>query len=206
MENISFNLTVSVEAGKYGSFIRIKRDRKWMCLSASLWMIIHKNLQNLRNNGYVLHLTKDKRLEVITFMDKRYVSFVQISYHKDTEYKRYINFNDDEWTTLLDKMPKINNTLFKECEECYGIKTPIYLEVDKRMKRSKLTKKQLATVLSHNATVQNQLGLTCTYCGCEGYMQTDDCHCHRFDCQLCEPNNFCSKCTSLTVRDETSFI
>ena len=43
-----------------------------MCLSA---MIIHKNLQNLRNNGYVLHL--DKSLEVITFKDKRYVNFVQ---------------------------------------------------------------------------------------------------------------------------------
>ena len=112
-----------------------------MCLSASLWMIIHKNLQNLRNNGYVLHLTKDKRLEVITFKDKRYFSFVQG--HKDKEYKHYINFND-EWATLLDKIPKINNTLFKECEECYGIKTPIYLEVDKRMKRSKLTRKELA--------------------------------------------------------------
>ena len=94
-------------------------------------------------------------------MDKRHVSFVQISYHKDKEYKRYINFNDDEWAILLDKMPKINNTFFKECEECYGIKTPIYLEVDKQMKRSKLTRKELAKVLSHNATVQNQLGLTC---------------------------------------------
>ena len=90
-----------------------------MCLSASLWKIIHKNLQNLRNNGYVLHLTKVKRLEVITFKDKRYVSFVQISYHKDKEYKHYINFKDDEWATLLDNMAKINNTLFKECKECY---------------------------------------------------------------------------------------
>ena len=159
------------------------------------------NLQKLRNNGYVLKLTKVKRLEVITFMDKRYVSFVQISYHKDNEYKRYSNFNDDEWATLLDEMQNINK-LFGE-EECFGIKTSIYLEMDKRMKRSKLTKTQLATVLSHNAKVQNQLGLTCTYCGSEGYMQTDDCHCHRFDCQHCDPDNFCSKCTSLTVGDET---
>ena len=174
-----------------------------MCLSASLWKIIHKNLQNLRNNGYVLHLTKVKRLEVITFKDKRYVSFVQISYHKGKEYKHYINFNDGEWATLLDKMSKINNTLFKECKECFGIKTPIYLEVVKQMKRSKLTKKQLATVLSHNAKVQNQLGLTCTFCGCEGYMQTEDCHFHRFDCQHCEPNNFYSKCTYLALRYET---
>ena len=130
MENthdISFNLTVSAEVGEYGSFIRIKRDRRWMCLSASLWMIIPKNLQKLRNNGYVLHLTKVKRLEV----DKLYVSFLQISYHKDKEYKCYINFNDDGWATLLDKMPKINSKLFgeEECKECFGIKTPIYLEM-----------------------------------------------------------------------------
>ena len=102
-------------------------------------------MQKLRNNGYVLHLTKVKRLEVITFMGKRYVSFVQISYHKDNEYKRYINFNDDEWATLFDKMSKINNKLFGK-DECHGTKTSIY---------------------------------------------------HY------EPDNFCSKCTSLTVRDET---
>ena len=114
-----------------------------MCLASSLWKIIHKNLQNLTNNRYGLHLTTVKRLEAITFKDKRYISFVQISY-KDKEYKRYINFNDDEWATPLDKMAKINNTLFKECEDGYGIKTLIYLEVDKRMKRSKLTRKELA--------------------------------------------------------------
>ena len=203
--DISFNLTVSAEVGEYGSFIRIKRDRRWMRLSASLWKIIHKNLQKLRNNGYVLHLTKVKRVKVITIKDKRYVSFVQISYHKDKEYNHYINFNDDEWATLLDKMPKINNKLFseEECKECFGIKTPVHVYMDKRMKRTKLAKKKLTTVLSHNAKLQNQLGLTCTYCGCEGYMQTEDCHCHRFDCQHCEPDNFCSNCTSLAVRDET---
>ena len=198
----AYNVLVSKR--QFISFIRIKRDSRRMCLSALLWKIVHKNLQNLRNNGYVLHLAKDKRLEAITFKEKRYVSFVQG--HKDKEYKHYNNFSDDERATFLDKMAKINNTLFKECEECYGIKTPIYLDVDKQMKRSKLTRKELATVLSHNATVQNQLGLTCTYCSCEGYMQTENFHCHRFDCQHCEPNNFCNKCTSLTVRDETSFI
>ena len=86
----------------------------------------------------------------------------------------------------------------------FGIKTPIYLEVDKQMKlRFKLTKRELVLVLSHNAKVQNQLGLTCIYCGSEGYMQTEDCHCHRFDCQHCELDTFFSKCTSLAVRDET---
>ena len=98
-----------MEVGEYGSFIEIKRDGKWICLSASLWNSIHQNLQKLRNNGYVLHLTKAKRLEVIILKDKRYVSFVQISHFQDKEYKYYINFNDDEWATLLENMAKINN-------------------------------------------------------------------------------------------------
>ena len=110
-------------------------------MSASLWKIIHQNLQNLRNNVYVLHLTKAKRLEVITYKDKRYVSFVQISQYQEKEYKYYINFNDDALATLLEKMAKINNKVFgeEECMECRGIKTPIYTEVDKQIKRSKQT-------------------------------------------------------------------
>ena len=100
-QTLVLNLTVSVEVGEYGSFIKIKRDRKWMCLSASLSKIIYKNLQKLRNNGYVLHLTKAKRLEVITFKDKRYANFVQISHYQEKEYKYFINFNDDEWGNSL---------------------------------------------------------------------------------------------------------
>ena len=103
-----------------------------------------------------LHLTKVKRLEVITFTDKRYVSFEQSAHYQEKKYKYYINFNDDEWATFLGKMANISNKLFgeEECMKWRGMKTSIYLDVDKRMERFKLTKKELATVLSHNAKVQ----------------------------------------------------
>ena len=45
---------------------------------------------------------------------------------------------------------------------------------------------------------RQSLGLTCTYCGVEGYMN-DECHCHRYDCNICEPDNFCSCCASMLV-------
>ena len=217
--SISTNLTVSVEDVVFGRYIQIKRDGRWICLSASLWKIIHQHLEKLRTIGEVVYLTKSKRLEVINYNDRRYVSFVQVSPYQGIDYKYYINFNDDEWTTLLDIMVKINNMLFcqlprpipligdisdeptskrNDFNECHGVKRPIHLTVDKRMKKTKLSKKKLATVLEYNVGVQTQLGLMCTYCGVEGYHH-DDCHCHKYDCSLCEPDNFCNECLILTV-------
>jgi len=76
------------------------------------------------------------------------------------------------------------------------------LTVDKQMKNTKLSKKRLATVLENNIGVQNQLGILCAYCGVEGYY-SDDCHCHKYDCSLCEPDNFCKVCLTLTVCDDS---
>ena len=89
-----------------------------------------------------------------------------------------------------------------DCDECHGVKTPIHLTVDKQMKKTKLSKRKLASVLEYNVGVQNQLGLMCTYCGVEGYVN-DDCHCHKYDCSLCEPDNFCNECLTLTVCDDS---
>ena len=108
---INSNLSVSVEDGEHGPYIKITRGERWLCLSASLWYIINRNLDNLRNVDHVLYLTKEKRLEVINYKDKRYVSFVHKRPHQDSTYTHYINFNDDEWSTLLEKMNSINSQL-----------------------------------------------------------------------------------------------
>ena len=109
--HISPTLTVSVEQGEYGPFIKIKRNEKWISLSASLWDIINCNLPKLRNVNHVLYLTKEKRLEVISFKDKRYVSFIHKTTHQGSDYMQYINFNDDEWTVLLQHIDALNNSL-----------------------------------------------------------------------------------------------
>ena len=108
---ISHNLSVSVEKGDYGLYIKIQRGEKWISLSASLWSIINRNLDKLRNVDQVLYLTKEKRVEVINFMDRRYVSFVHKKCYQDLEFTYYINFNDDEWTMLLQKINSINSQL-----------------------------------------------------------------------------------------------
>lgn len=108
---INSNLSVSVEDGEHEQFIKIKRGEKWICLSPSLWKIINLNLDKLRNIDQILYLTRNKRLEVINYKGKRYVSFVQESHFQGSDYKYYINFNDDEWAILLDKIPPINSKL-----------------------------------------------------------------------------------------------
>ena len=109
--HISPTLTVSVEQGEYGPFIKIKRNEKWISLSASLWDIINCNLPKLRNVNHVLYLTKEKRLEVISFKDKRYVSFIHKTTHQGSDYMQYINFNDDEWTVLVKHIDAWNISL-----------------------------------------------------------------------------------------------
>ena len=197
---ISSNLWVSVEDGEYGRYIKIKRGEKWLCLSASLWKIINRNLDKLRDVGQVLYLTKEKRLEVISYNGRRYVSFVHKRPYQDSVYTTYTNFNDDEWAMLLEKMNSINTMLndAMDCNVCQNLKRPIYVTKDNRMAGTKLTKEQLEDIQEYNIGVQNQLGLTCTYCGVEGYMN-DECHCHRYDCNICEPDNFCSCCASMLV-------
>ena len=126
------------------------------------------------------------------------VSFVQ--QRLDSNFKSYINFNDSEWATLMEAIPAINTVLndAMDCNVCQNLKRPIYVTKDNRMADTKLTKEQLEDIQEYNIGVQNQLGLTCTYCGVEGYMN-DDCHCHRYDCRICEPDNFCTKCHKMIV-------
>lgn len=191
---INSTLTITVLKGDFGRYVKIQRKNRWIALSASLWKIVGEKMDNLRKTGFVLYLTKAKRLEVINFEEKRYVSLVEQK--PGSDFKSYINFNDEEWTSLQAKMGDISAALI-ECDVCQNLKRPVVLLKDsKRVTESKLSKKKIAKIQEYNLTVQNQMGMRCQYCGQE---MLDDCHCHAYDCYICEPQNFCSKCYSLTV-------
>ena len=193
---ISPTLKLMVQMDKYGQYIRIQRKCRWICLSKSLWKIINENLSRLHTIGEVLFLTKSKRLEVLSYKDHRYVSFIQ--QRPDSDFKNIINFNDTEWSALLQKLQIINNALEeKDCDACHNLKTKIVLlENSNRIRESKLSKSKVAQLEEYNCSVENQMGMMCLYCG---QQVEDDCHCHAFDCYMCEPQNFCSKCYGITV-------
>jgi hypothetical protein len=186
---ISATLAVSVESGNYGRFIKIKRGEKWIGLSASLWDILHA--KPLTHIGQIVYLSRKKYVEVIEYNGHRYVSFTEVSPFQGIDYKRHINFNCEEWSMLLNKLPGINKQL--HCTQCK--KTQVHLREDGRVKFTRLNKQQYARVVAANANVQNQMGLACTYCGDEGI----GCHCHKFDCAECEPDNFCQHCEALVL-------
>jgi hypothetical protein len=190
---ISSTLSISINDGEYGRYIKIHRKQRWIALSASLWNIIKEKMEFLRSHGYVLHLTKTKRLEVITFEGRRYVSFLEQKV--GSPFKSIINLNDDEWAILQKEMDHISNALI-ECKLCNNLKRSIIIQKDKRIADSTLNKKKVEELKKYNLTVQNQLGMRCLYCGVES---RDDCHCHEFDCEVCEPQNFCLQCHAMTV-------
>lgn len=192
MHQISPNVTVQVMYGSYGGFVKLQRKNRKITLAAKLWMILKKNVKRLQNTGDILYLTKEKRVEVTEFKSKRYTCFIQ----EQNNFKTYINFNEDEWTTLLESMEDIK--LSRECDVCHNLKKTTKVTKDNKMTDTKLTKEQLDDVHDWNCGVQNQLGLMCTYCGAAGYMN-DECHCHRYDCKICEPDNYCSSCSSLVI-------
>lgn len=183
---ISPTLSIKVLKGEFGKYLKVQRKERWISLSASLWKIIDLRKHELCYTGYVLHLTKTKRLEVIEYRDVTYISLVE----QHNQFTSHINFNKDEWMKLhaLD----INNALV-ECD--HGQKSTIIVDSQKRIP-STLTAKQVAQLQKYNCGVQNQLGLMCLHCGSEKY---DNCHCHTYDCKECEPQNFCNKCDELTV-------
>ena len=190
---INATLKITVEKGDYGRYVKVQRKQRWIALSASLWNIIHNKMDNLCKDGYVLYLTKTKRLEVISYANQRYVSLVE---HKPgSDFKSFINFNDEEWSCLQAKMGNICAALI-DCDACNNLKRPINVLKNKRTAETKLKPKKVAKLQEYNLTVQNQLGMMCLYCGAEMH---DDCHCHAFDCEICEPHNFCEKCHALTV-------
>ena len=191
---LSDTLKVSVQKGDYGRFIKVFRKDRWIGLSPSLWRRIDDNKKRLRHVGYVQYLTKVKRLECVAFNDERYVTLVE---HKpDSEYKNFINFNDKEWDSLLNQMESIKNALV-DCTECQNLKRPLVVDKEtKRMGETSLPQWKVRQIEEYNVTVQNQEGIVCLYCGDE---IRDGCHCHKYDCKICEPQNFCFECDSMKV-------
>ena len=185
--NISDTLKFSVENGYYGPFIRLSRGERWIRFSSALWKLILKNIHLLESDNFNLSLTKEKEINVILLNNKRYVSFHHI-YKKDDKVKDiYINLNEEEWSNFKNMLPLCHDVqkvqLFDNC-----------------MEPTRLTPKQLRDVKENNETAYNQLAYQCEYCG--NSYDYGICHCHRYNCQECEPLNFCRYCDSLVVEEK----
>ena len=193
---ISSNLRVTVEKGDYGHFVRLIRGTRWISLSAPQWYRLTNNLVPLNSDKYSLKLTNEKEVNVAQFADRRYVSFHTIRRVKDDVFDNYINLNNDEWKTFQQLTPKVSALLHIPPPKCHEEKNVTL--VDGRMKKTQLDDAALADVYENNMYAYNQLGYSCEYCGGNEFYG-ERCHCHKYDCRECEPDNFCNGCQKLTI-------
>ena len=212
---LSSDLSIAVEDGQYGKFVRLQRGRKWICMSTYAWNRVRDNIEKFGKRNFTLKLTDTKEINVVDFKNNRYVSFHQCTNRGGKIYASYINLNSSEWCKLMFSSPAIDLLLTKEsfdvpdtllpekapkireprnnCTECKDEMIAVILK-DGRMKETNLSRETYKSIQESNKTVQNQLGLVCDYCGAMIYY---DCHCHKYDCRDCEPESFCKKCDGL---------
>ena len=190
---ISSNLKLTVEKGQYGKFVRLTRQydtySRWFNFTLYMWKKIRQNAYHIPSKDFHLRLSEGKEMNFIEYEGKSYVSFTFTNKVGDNVYKNYLNLNFNEWTTLLNIMPKM--------KVCHTQKTVLLTE--ERMKKTNLNPTALQFVRDNNNETQNQLGLLCEYCGDTCF---DSCHCHKYNCEDCEPNNFCSECGELKIVSE----
>ena len=184
---LSNTLKCSVEKGQFGYFVRLTRGNRWIVYSPNVWKKIVDHVPRLDTEQFELTLTDEKDVKVVTYEDKRYVCFHRVN----KQYHTYINMNVDEWTAFKAKLSDIT---FPKCTVCQKRKHKM---VDGRMKETTLTPEQLADIKENNQYAYNQLAYQCEYCGVQ--YDYGMCHCHRYDCRDCEPDNFCSHCDELMV-------
>ena len=197
---LSINLKLTVEEGDHGKFVRLTRGTRWIVFSPSLWEKIQTNVYHMNSKNYTLQLTNEKEVNVLEFKDRRYVSFHSIHRYKDNVYDTYINLNEEEWQNCMEAMTKITfsqaNPPQDDTPQCHDMKKVVL--VNQRMKKTTLNPTALKCVQDHNNETYNQLDLMCDYCGIYEHMG-DLCHCHKYNCKDCEPDNFCKTCDQLTV-------
>lgn len=197
--NITPDVKISVEDGTFGRFVRLTRRTKWIAFSINLWDKVRQNLSNLKTSGFCLTLSDEKDVKVISFNDKTYVSFHRHCRIKDNIYDTYINLNQDEWESFLKQVDDINRCAFDGmgCNHCFGKKRKVVL-YNGRMKKTNLTAEQFKSVCDSNMTAYNQLSHLCEFCGGTDFYD-ERCHCHKYDCKDCEPDNFCQACDRCLV-------
>ena len=175
------------------------------------------NMVKLSNTGFSLKLSDSKEVNVVDFKNKQYVTFHHFTKWDDKTYHTYINIGANEWCALMFAMPAIDSMLNKQsydvpdtilpekaaklreprtnCSMCKDEMTAVILK-DGRMKETNLTSQAYKSIKDSNKSAFNQMDYSCDYCGgCRYYGA--DCHCHKFDCKDCEPDNFCKKCDGI---------
>ena len=186
---------------QYGPCIQLVRATRSITLSFNSWKKLRRQVPRMRTVGVKIQLTKDKSIQVDHYGGRNYVCFTKVYTYEQNTYNVRINLAPEEWQSLVDALPfldeKIPTDSIMSCNACQ--KKPIILH-DGKMQPTLLSEVSLAMVTANNEIAYNQQMYECEYCGGSPYLlESIECHCHRYNCSICEPDNFCSTCGMLTI-------
>ena len=184
--------------------MKLTRGKRFIAFSTNVWQRFRRHVPMLKTPNYNVKLTEAKEVTVISFTDDaQYVSFHH-TYKRDNEtFSSYINLNGEEWSCFLTALDMIDAAIpptqqLIPCPNCCLMKTVVPV-VNGRVRETILTPERLEEVRENNNIASNQERYQCEYCGGYSYQIESGCHCHRYDCRECEPNNFCTTCGSVQI-------
>lgn len=197
-------IKVIVDQGNFGNYVKFQRGKRWISISTKHWLNLTKHLKKAIKEDFQFQITKDKEIKRTFFEGNHYISLSAAYIFYENKFYTFIHFNEENWQILLDNARKITHLLTNgkapKCDTCKDVKFVISVDEKRREFDTILSKEKLEKVEEYNMSVQNQLGLSCTYCGGANYLDDiHQCHCHTFNCSFCSPENFCKDCESIIV-------
>ena len=198
------NLWLSVEYdGPYGTCVKLTRGKRFIAFSINVWHRLRRHIPMLKTSNYNVKLTEAKEVTVIAFADGvQYVSFHHTYKRDNNVLSSYINLNGEEWSCFLVALDKIDAVIPPQeivpCPSCCLMKTVVPV-INGRVRETILTPERLQEVHENNSMAYNQEMYQCEYCGGYSHRIESGCHCHRYNCRECEPNNFCTTCGSVNI-------
>ena len=195
------NLMITIEhGGPFGTYVKLARGKRFITFSTSTWLKLRRNVPMLQTCNYNVSLTEAKDVAVFMFNDGvQYVSFR--NKYKQENYT-YINLNREEWASFLAALNKIDAiippTNVMKCPSCNLLKMVVPM-INGRPQETTLSPEMLQDVRENNKIAYNQEMYRCEYCGGYSHQINSSCHCHRYDCRECEPNNFCATCGDVNI-------
>ena len=194
----------SVENGRYSKYVKLQRGKRFITFYSNVWGMLRRHVPRLRTANYQLELTSDKSVQVVDLSNDRYWSFHHTwKDEEDNVHTNYINLREHEWAVFLDIVHEIDEIIptraILPCPACHSMrKVMLVKHLGGRTQKTKLTPEQLAAVRENNAVSYNQLMLECEYCGVAMY-DPERCHCHKYNCRMCESDNFCKTCGNCMI-------
>ena len=113
---IDLNVSVRVAAGKYGKYLQIMKNDRWINLSSKAWNLIVKNIpliqQSLKDGSdYGITFTGTKEIRLGFYRDQQFVRFRETWMRDGKKCEKFINLNEGEFSNLVRKEPTISKLL-----------------------------------------------------------------------------------------------